>query len=129
MSARVQIVNAENVMVVVSRWYGGIQLGPDRFKHINNCTRTILEQQGYLAQRVCVYVCVCVCVCVSLCVSVCVCVSVCMCVCVCVCMCGMADILALDILAWDIPACPFVHHCRFNAGLMFKLNSHLCNVM
>ncbi|KAK7114851.1 hypothetical protein V1264_000840 [Littorina saxatilis] len=46
-----QIVNAENVMVVVSRWYGGIQLGPDRFKHINNCTRTILEQQGYLGQR------------------------------------------------------------------------------
>lgn len=46
-----QIVNAENVLVVVSRWYGGIQLGADRFKHINNCTRTILEQQGYLANR------------------------------------------------------------------------------
>ncbi|KAL8590639.1 hypothetical protein ACOMHN_011075 [Nucella lapillus] len=46
-----QITNAENVMVVVSRWYGGIHLGPDRFKHINNCTRLILEQQGYLAQR------------------------------------------------------------------------------
>lgn len=46
-----QIVNAENVVVVVSRWYGGIQLGPDRFKHINNCTRIILEQHGYLAQR------------------------------------------------------------------------------
>ena len=65
-----QIVNAENVMVVVSRWYGGIHLGPDRFKHINNCTRTILEKHGYLTQRVrvwlnvCVYVCVCVCVCV-----------------------------------------------------------------
>jgi len=26
------ILNVENVMVVVSRWYGGIQLGPDRFK-------------------------------------------------------------------------------------------------
>ncbi|KAK7491412.1 hypothetical protein BaRGS_00017390 [Batillaria attramentaria] len=46
-----QIVNAENVVVVVSRWYGGIQLGPDRFKHINNCTRTVLEQHGYLAHR------------------------------------------------------------------------------
>lgn len=47
-----QIVNAENVMVVVSRWFGGIHLGPDRFKHINNCTRSILESHGYLAQRV-----------------------------------------------------------------------------
>ena len=47
-----QIVNAENVLVVVSRWYGGIQLGPDRFKHINNCTRSILEQKGFLGHRV-----------------------------------------------------------------------------
>ncbi|XP_076470114.1 protein IMPACT-like [Babylonia areolata] len=46
-----QIVNAENVVVVVSRWYGGILLGPDRFKHISNCTRSILEQHGYLAHR------------------------------------------------------------------------------
>lgn len=30
-----------NVAVVVSRWYGGIQLGPDRFKHINNATRFV----------------------------------------------------------------------------------------
>ncbi|XP_005093304.1 protein IMPACT [Aplysia californica] len=42
-----QIMNAENVMVVVSRWYGGIHLGPDRFKHINNCTRQILEENGF----------------------------------------------------------------------------------
>ena len=26
------ILNVENVLVVVSRWFGGIQLGPDRFK-------------------------------------------------------------------------------------------------
>ena len=58
-----QIVNAENVMVVVSRWYGGIHLGPDRFKHINNCTRTILEKHGYLTQRVRVWLNVCMCVC------------------------------------------------------------------
>jgi len=42
-----QIMNVENVIVVVSRWYGGIHLGPDRFKHINNCTRQILEEHGY----------------------------------------------------------------------------------
>ena len=39
-------------MVVVSRWYGGIHLGPDRFKHINNCTRMILEQNGYIKEKV-----------------------------------------------------------------------------
>ncbi|XP_065161873.1 protein IMPACT-A-like [Atheta coriaria] len=34
-----QILKVENVMVVVSRWYGGIHLGPDRFRHINNAAR------------------------------------------------------------------------------------------
>ena len=42
-------------MVVVSRWYGGIHLGPDRFKHINNCTRMILEQNGYIKEKVYLY--------------------------------------------------------------------------
>ncbi|NXW57309.1 IMPCT protein, partial [Eurystomus gularis] len=37
-----QILNVHNVLIVVSRWYGGILLGPDRFKHINNCARNIL---------------------------------------------------------------------------------------
>lgn len=35
-----------NVMVVVSRWYGGIHLGPDRFKHINNVARVLLQHTG-----------------------------------------------------------------------------------
>lgn len=34
-----QILDVIDVAVVVSRWYGGIHLGPDRFKHINNATR------------------------------------------------------------------------------------------
>ncbi|XP_044280163.1 protein IMPACT isoform X1 [Varanus komodoensis] len=42
-----QILNVRNVLVVVSRWYGGILLGPDRFKHINNCARNILVDQNY----------------------------------------------------------------------------------
>lgn len=46
-----QVMNAENVLVVVSRWYGGIQLGPDRFKHINNCTRQILEANGFSREK------------------------------------------------------------------------------
>ncbi|XP_013855234.1 protein IMPACT [Austrofundulus limnaeus] len=47
-----QILDVRNVMVVVSRWYGGILLGPDRFKHINNCARNILVEEGYTASMV-----------------------------------------------------------------------------
>lgn len=47
-----QILDVRNVMVVVSRWYGGILLGPDRFKHINNCARNILVEEGYIASVV-----------------------------------------------------------------------------
>lgn len=47
-----QILDVRNVLVVVSRWYGGILLGPDRFKHINNCARNILVAEGYAASTV-----------------------------------------------------------------------------
>ncbi|XP_064026513.1 protein IMPACT isoform X2 [Pogoniulus pusillus] len=43
-----QILNVHNVLVVVSRWYGGILLGPDRFKHINNCARNVLVEHSYV---------------------------------------------------------------------------------
>nr|XP_022345694.1 protein IMPACT-like isoform X1 [Crassostrea virginica] len=46
-----QIVDACNVMVVVTRWYGGVHLGPDRFKHINNCARQLLEEYGYIKTK------------------------------------------------------------------------------
>ncbi|MPC15812.1 Protein IMPACT-B [Portunus trituberculatus] len=46
-----QILDVSNVMVVVSRWFGGILLGPDRFKHINNATRQILDSCGYIVPR------------------------------------------------------------------------------
>ncbi|XP_030832017.1 protein IMPACT [Strongylocentrotus purpuratus] len=46
-----QIVDARNVMVVVSRWYGGIHLGPDRFKHINNAARSILNSSGFIQNK------------------------------------------------------------------------------
>ena len=38
-----QILKVQNCLIVVSRWYGGIHLGPDRFKHINNCARNLLK--------------------------------------------------------------------------------------
>uniref|UniRef100_A0AAZ3SD56 Impact N-terminal domain-containing protein n=1 Tax=Oncorhynchus tshawytscha TaxID=74940 RepID=A0AAZ3SD56_ONCTS len=34
------------------RWYGGILLGPDHFKHINNSARNILVQEGYTSSAV-----------------------------------------------------------------------------
>ncbi|CAK1547791.1 unnamed protein product [Leptosia nina] len=43
-----QILDQKNTIVVVSRWYGGIQLGPDRFRHINNATRQAIQQAGLL---------------------------------------------------------------------------------
>jgi len=43
-----EIVDAKNVLVVVSRWFGGVHLGADRFKHINNMTRRALEESGML---------------------------------------------------------------------------------
>lgn len=47
-----QILNVHNVLVVVSRWYGGILLGPDRFKHINNCARNVLVEHDYVPSTV-----------------------------------------------------------------------------
>ncbi|XP_067086793.1 protein IMPACT [Osmerus mordax] len=46
-----QILDVCNVMVVVSRWYGGILLGSDRFKHINNCARNILVQEACFSSQ------------------------------------------------------------------------------
>ncbi|XP_048744451.2 protein IMPACT-B-like isoform X2 [Ostrea edulis] len=46
-----QIVDARNVIVVVTRWYGGVHLGPDRFKHINNCARQLLDDHGYIKSK------------------------------------------------------------------------------
>ncbi|XP_046991004.1 protein IMPACT-like isoform X1 [Schistocerca americana] len=43
-----QILDMKNVLVVVTRWYGGILLGPDRFRHINNAARQVLEQGGFV---------------------------------------------------------------------------------
>lgn len=40
---------SHDVVVVVSRWYGGTLLGPIRFEHIKNCTRDVLAQLNQLA--------------------------------------------------------------------------------
>jgi Uncharacterized protein family UPF0029 len=38
-------------VVVVSRWYGGVLLGPARFTHINNAARNLLSAEGYIKQE------------------------------------------------------------------------------
>ncbi|KRY12992.1 Protein IMPACT-B [Trichinella patagoniensis] len=45
-----QTLDVRDVLVVVSRWYGGIQLGSDRFKHISNVARSVLQQEGFLEE-------------------------------------------------------------------------------
>jgi Uncharacterized protein family UPF0029 len=40
-----QHMNCDNTVVVVSRWFGGIKLGPVRFKHINNVARSLLTER------------------------------------------------------------------------------------
>lgn len=43
-----QVVDARDVLVVVSRWYGGIRLGPDRFKRISQMARDLLDRHGHV---------------------------------------------------------------------------------
>jgi putative IMPACT (imprinted ancient) family translation regulator len=43
-----QVADIQNAVVVVSRWFGGILLGPARFGLINNTARQLLEQTGFL---------------------------------------------------------------------------------
>lgn len=43
-----QVANVSNAVVVVSRWFGGVLLGPARFGLINNTARQLLEQTGFL---------------------------------------------------------------------------------
>src|SRR3546814_18805223 len=54
MSELLQMMNATNVVVLVTRWYGGIQLGPDRFWDISNAAREI--GRASWRERVCQYV-------------------------------------------------------------------------
>ena len=37
------MMDVNNTLVVVTRWYGGTHLGGDRWKHINNVARNAIE--------------------------------------------------------------------------------------
>lgn len=49
--ARVQLADVRNVVVVVSRWFGGVLMGPSRFTAINNTARELLEQLGHMPRK------------------------------------------------------------------------------
>lgn len=43
----VRLMGASNVVVVVSRWFGGVLMGPSRFKYICNTARDLMEEHGF----------------------------------------------------------------------------------
>jgi hypothetical protein len=46
-----QVMQVKDVLVVVSRWYGGIKLGPDRFRCINTAARESLVLGGFVEEK------------------------------------------------------------------------------
>ena len=42
-----ELMNVWGAIVVVTRWYGGVQLGPDRFRIINQTARDALVKAGF----------------------------------------------------------------------------------
>jgi len=46
-----QILDVKNVLVVVTRYFGGTLLGADRFKHINQAARDALELGGFIETK------------------------------------------------------------------------------
>jgi len=45
------LMKVENVLVVVTRWFGGVLLGPSRFRTILNCAREAIEAQDWIVKR------------------------------------------------------------------------------
>lgn len=43
-----QVMDVWGVLIVVSRWYGGVQLGPDRFRCINAVAREAIVKGGWV---------------------------------------------------------------------------------
>ena len=47
LASLLELTRVNNVLVVVSRWFGGIHLGPARFKYIASTARLLLEETGH----------------------------------------------------------------------------------
>ncbi|MCJ1461330.1 eIF2 kinase Gcn2p negative regulator [Mycoblastus sanguinarius] len=46
-----QVMDVWGLLVVVSRWYGGVKLGPDRFRIINTVAREAIVDGGWLREE------------------------------------------------------------------------------
>lgn len=51
LSRLLDALECENVMVVVSRWYGGVPLGSDRWKIISSVAKEALKKGGFIKER------------------------------------------------------------------------------
>jgi hypothetical protein len=51
LAALLKMADARNAMVVVSRWFGGVLLGPSRFKYIACTARDALDEAGFLPAK------------------------------------------------------------------------------
>lgn len=51
LAALLEMANVTNVIVVVSRWFGGIHLGPSRFKYFASVARDALEESGFIHEK------------------------------------------------------------------------------
>lgn len=51
LASLLELMGTNDVLVVVSRWFGGTLLGPVRFKYIANVARELLEACGHGLQR------------------------------------------------------------------------------
>ncbi|GMF82167.1 unnamed protein product [[Candida] boidinii] len=45
------IMDAWNCMVLVARFFGGVHIGPDRFKHINSTAREAVVKGGFVEDK------------------------------------------------------------------------------
>ncbi|GIX96622.1 protein IMPACT [Caerostris extrusa] len=48
--ALLQKCEATNVVVIVTRWYGGVHLGTDRFRHICDAAKSVLIEAGFITK-------------------------------------------------------------------------------
>jgi len=51
LAALLEITDSKNVLVVVSRWFGGVLLGSRRFKYIASVAREALEEAGFITGK------------------------------------------------------------------------------
>jgi putative IMPACT (imprinted ancient) family translation regulator len=43
--------NVHNICVIVTRWYGGVKLGSERFRVITNCAQTLLQTHNFIKKK------------------------------------------------------------------------------